>query len=467
MNNQIKLMACLAAGSILLSGCVKYGEDELFPQEYHKVLNFKNGGERITTIYTTGEDETVNFTVMKTGSEETFSAKGKVALMTSAEYAAYAATNYLNYDYLPAGTYKFTDTELDFSDAESYKVLSVAFDAIAVKQQIADNGKQYVLPLKLTSPDASVKDSVLLLELDVQTPKAQFTKAGYWDAITFQPDGAAQQNISNSLTLGSLKNRWDFNCTIGVDDAAKQAFEAYNAEHEGKYVLLPEGTYTFTPTVGFTANADTAAVTVNVDRNKLQRGLYILPIHISDISKNGFEVNANASVMMAGIAYMPDRIPLTVDQFSSNALETYYADGIGYAGLIDGIVGAASAGKHFHSCYSDNTKHDPVYGQYIDVALKSPIRSIMFEYWTRAENGNAAPVEIDLYGSSDGKTWNKLGTANKGLPRTGVTKFTSKIYQSETAFSYFRFAVVTSANGDLKGQSWNCFNLAELSLYGN
>lgn len=460
--NKITLLACLAAGSYLLTSCETYGDDELFPEQYHRALNFKDAGERSLTFYTTGEDDVTQFTVMKSGSEAEFAVKGNINAMSEAEFTTYTQNNNLiGYSYLPQEYYSLSANDLDFSASEKYKVLSATFKTDDIKKlSESNNNAKYILPLLLTSRDATVNDSLLLFEPNILTPAVKFVTPGFQDAITFETGGAATGTISNKLTLG-ITNKWAFNATVAVDDAAKQAFEAYNSSTGNRYTLLPESAYSLPANgiVSFNENTDSVPLNITVNKANLQRGFYILPLNITSITKEGFEVDANNKTMLAGINYIPDRIQLSVDQLSENSPCNY--DGQGLPGLIDGYTNTL-----YHTDYYYGYGHDPVYGNYIDIALKQPIQSVMFEYWTRFENGNGAPTYIDLYTSNDGKNWTKLGTANSGLPTTGNTKYTSHIFQSPSTFTHFRFAVIQGKGGDQRTTS-GFFNLAELALYGN
>lgn len=59
--------ACVLGGTLALSSCEKY--DELFPAQYHCVLNIKDAGIRNTELYTTEAEGTTPVSIMKTGSK--------------------------------------------------------------------------------------------------------------------------------------------------------------------------------------------------------------------------------------------------------------------------------------------------------------------------------------------------------------------------------------------------------------
>lgn len=451
------LATFLVSSLVGFTSCETY--DDLFPEYCHKVLNIKNGGERDITLYTTGEDGELTFSVMKTGSEANSSVTGLVASMAEDEYIAYADKYNISNSYLPEEYYTLVDNTLSFSGQEGYKFVKVIFKTNAISELQNKSGKKYAIPLKLTSTDATVNDSLLILKPEIIVPTIGFQNANYQQLYQFDSSGSAQGSFDIPITL-PIDNIWDFECTVQVTDAAKEKFNQLNASNNSKYTLMPEGNYKFDNKVLFKNGNSISSLKVNVDKTGLNRGFYVIPLEITSCSKEGFKVNENNKFILAGINYSPDKINLTVDQFSTNSL--HEGDGTGLAGLIDGL----GAGKHFHSKWSGMVI-DADYGNYIDVKLKSPIQSVMFEYWTRFENGNAAPKKIKVFVSNDGKSWNELGSISSGLPNGGNQQYTSKIYTSDSKFNYFRFAVLESTAGSMQVSPGSWFNLGEFALYGN
>lgn len=160
------ILATLIAGSLIgLASCEKY--DDLFPEIYHKVLNIKDGGERTVTLNTDNKDNEFVFSVMKTGSEKNALATGLVSPMSEPEYREYADKNNLTRSYLQSKYYSLLDNSLSFSENDSYKFVKVVFDAKAISSLQSESKKDFALPLKLSSEDANVNDSLLVIELDV------------------------------------------------------------------------------------------------------------------------------------------------------------------------------------------------------------------------------------------------------------------------------------------------------------
>lgn len=455
--NKIFWASCAVIGTFALSSCEKY--DELFPEQYHRVLNIKNAGISSVDLYTIDGESAVEISVMKTGSEEKATATGTLAAMTEEAFNTYCSNNNLLYTYLPADCYELKNNDLQFAESERYKFVEAVMNIIAINDVMEQNPeKTYALPLKLSSTDASVNDSLLILLPNVTAPALGFTTSGFVSAANFT--SAGESTVSTSLQLEiPQENTWGLKCKVVSNEFAKEQFEQYNAQNENRYTLLPDDAYTLDANgeLTFADGATSAGLNITFNRSKIGVGEYILPLAIDNVSKDGFDYENAGGVVMLGVVFSPDKIDLTVDQFSANSVQN--GDGTGLMGLIDG----RGAGLHFHSIWGAPIG-DPVYGNYIDVALKSPLTKVKFDYWTRFENGAAAPTHIKIFVSSDNVSWNELGDISSGLPTGADQQYSSRIYTSETQFNYFRFAVLRSVAGDLTKGSW--FNLGEFALYG-
>lgn len=452
--------ACVLGGTLALSGCEKY--DQLFPEQYHCVLNMKDAGIRNVELYTTDTEGSISVSVMKTGSEGDVSANGAITPMPEESFQAYCSANGLTYAYLPAEYYSLQDNELQFSAQERYKFVKALLKTREIRQlQENTGGEQYALPLLLRGSDVSVNDSLLIIVPDIKEPAIGFANAGFTDVVSFSSGGAATFTHTLDLTL-PIPNTWGLQCTLACNDEAREAFEKYNSQSDNRYTLLPESAYTLPENglVTFGNEAATASVDITFSRAALDMKEYILPLSIAGPTVEGVEINAARKTVLLGVTYSPDKLELKASQFHANSVvET--GDGTGYTGLIDGL----GSGLHFHSKWR-STVTDATYGNYIDVTLSAPIQSVKLDYWTRFENGNAAPTHIKLFTSTNGTEWTELGDIASGLPTGANQQYSSPVYRAEQPFSHFRFAVLESVVGSMtNGSAW--FNLGELVLYGN
>lgn len=458
LHNIFWATCCALGGTLALSSCEKY--DELFPNQYHCVLNIKNAGIRNVELYTTESEGSVSVSVMKTGSEGNVAANGVISPMPEDAFQAYCNTYGLKYAYLPSACYSLQNNNLQFSAQERYKFVDALLkNKEIMKLQSNLNGQKYALPLLLRSQEASVNDSLLIIIPDLKTPTIGLANPRFENVGSFSSQGETTLTHTLELTL-PIPNAWGIKCSLVCNEEAKEVFNKYNSQHGNFYKLLPSNAYTLPENgaVTFDNQATTASINIIFNRTSLERGEYILPLSI-DNPIEGVGINAAKKTVLLHIAYVPDKLKLTADMFRANSIQT--EDGTGYNGLIDGL----GAGLHFHSQWYSPI-NDATYGNYIDVTLSTPIKSIKFDYWTRFEHGNAAPTHIKLFTSTNGTEWTEVGEIINGLPKGANQQYSSPVYQAEQPFSHFRFAVLESTAGSMtNGSKW--FTLGELVLYGN
>ena len=108
--------------------------------------------------------------------------------------------------------------------------------------------------------------------------------------------------------------------------------------------------------------------------------------------------------------------------------------------------------------------NDPMYGQYIDIALDSSISHFAYSLWTRYENANGAPVTTHIYASTDGSTWHLIGIVSNEFTE-GDEEYDSGVFSYREPYNYVRIAVTESNAGSVTatGGYWNC---GELEIYG-
>lgn len=445
----------LASVLLVLGSCETY--DDLFPEEYHATLTLQTSGTVANALYTTGFDGEYEFTVMKGGSEPELSATGRVESMNAAEFAQYCETWNLSYTMIPPQYYSLENNDLSFAGADQrYAKVKTIFKTSELKTLFeASPNTRYALPLLLTSTEATVNDSLLLLVPNIMTPNVRFSRTEYLDGnllASFAAGSEDRQTLEVPVVL-PIDNQWDFTATAV---AAPEAFDSYNASHGGIYTLLPEEYYTLADngTITFTSDQTSARLSIDVTRpNDMKK--YILPVRLTGCSFEDFDLDE--SIIYIGI--YNGLVDLTVDMLSANSIETNYQDGTGLAGLIDG----RGAGLHFHSSWSAPVG-DPTYGNYIQVNLKRPMSTVQFEYYTRFENASSAPKVIEVFISQDGSSWESLSDEiSEGLPNTGNARYLSPVFDAGHEFSYFRFCVL-QGNGNCRTGGF--FNLGEFGLWG-
>ena len=216
----------------------------------------------------------------------------------------------------------------------------------------------------------------------------------------------------------------------------------------------------------FESGNNESASTVTIRRDHLSKGYtYLLPLRLKAITE--YENIAASDKVFYGIVEYPldmvkDKIALTTamlaDPFGCGG-----GDGTVLANLVDG-----ETSTYYHTQYG-KAVGDVTYGQPVDITLPNPMRSVMFSYTTRTQNGNGTPLLIKLFISNDGNAWDELTTISSGLPNyVAGASYTSKVFAAAQEFKYLRFSVMSSPLGICDGQSTGpCWALAELELWGS
>ena len=150
-------------------------------------------------------------------------------------------------------------------------------------------------------------------------------------------------------------------------------------------------------------------------------------------------------------------VPLTVDMLSTNAP----------SGRDEGLDKAIddNPSTFFHSTWSNDPQYEKLPADscpYISVHLPRSIRSLVFYYMSRSDNGARNPHAMKVYASADGVGWTEVAyfDASSGIPTSGAgAEFTSPAITLDRAYSYWRFEQTAC------GYSSNYLALSEFRLY--
>lgn len=433
MKNILMISLIFALG-LSFTGCEDNKDEYL--GDYSTILYFKESGELPITLYKTGEDWDYQLVVNKAGSNLTSVTDVGVKVLKDNALAEYNTEHGTQYVKLPENYYQIIDNRLDFSSGDLYKMVNIVFKTDLIYELPAD--VKYVLPVSLSESKDSInseKNSTLLIP-SVMIPSIYFNQTGFV-SNTFTDEGEAQATFTLPVTM-PMQNKWTFDCTIEVD---KALLEAYNEKNGTTYTLLPENAYTLSGDgkLSFTPEFSLKELEINVEREKLIYGDYVLPLRLTNCTQEGFVIDTEKNACLYGISYVPDKnkmkdVALTVNMLSSNAVEPSEGS---LANLLDGDVET-----YFHSAWSVAVEG----AHYLQVALPTESSALSFSYTTRSANGSAAPAEIIVEGSIDGVSFNRIRTLSSGLPTGGKETYESQIMVGES-FKFVRFVVTKNATG--------------------
>ncbi len=162
---KIFLLTFLVGLTFFFAGCETY--EDLFPEEYHVVLNFKDGMEKEVELSLEGATTEVGVSVMKTGSEDNSVASGLVEVMSEEDFKAIAEKYNIKGVFLAPEFYTLNNNELSFTGDESYKFVNVSLKNDEIKALTKKNIDKVALPLKLSSTDATVNTNMVIILVEL------------------------------------------------------------------------------------------------------------------------------------------------------------------------------------------------------------------------------------------------------------------------------------------------------------
>ena len=448
MKNIISAAGC-ALGLALLASCSnsEYNLDNLFPDEYHKVLYINNAADQGLTIYDVDEEHTDTIQLFKAGSHPQLEADATFEQCSAEELDSL----HKDYTILPANCYTMEKTT-HFAPGVRSANIPVKFDLAAVKAFLASQtgSKPVALSLKLVSENASVNSEKMWFfrEITVEQPRVDFTpatiKASFCDA---------ELNITNQL---SINNNWNFSCNLSTS-TAEQDVQAYNSSNGTAYKLLPETAYKLSANK-LVFDKGTREVTTKMTLNVAalsMNSVYLLPVRMADCSISGFNVSSSVLYVI-----VDPKVNITLDMLSSPCTQT--DDGSALPGLIDN-----DSKSYWHSVWKTNYLNAD-YGHYFQVDLKKTMhKALRFDYYTR-DYYPVCPTEIGIFVSNDGNTWKELVRLTRdkdGLPGTS-SMWTSPEYSLPFDVNHIRFCIFRSNNGRTGVDNGACTAVTGFDLWG-
>lgn len=457
MRKNTLLLGSLMSLMLLTQTACEDNKDE-YISDYSTVLYFKNSGDVPVTLYRTGEDDNYKLVIDKAGSDLKAQTEVTATVLDNTALAIYNSENGTDYHLLPANCYEVAEnTTVSFGSSDLYKVVDVTMKTEEIYKLAAPESGSYVIPFQLVNSKNTINPNknYAFVAPRVEIPTVYFGKTGFSNTTITKND---QDEITLTLPIEMvIDNKWEFDCQVKVDESL---LEAYNAENNTAFRLLPADSYTISDRVTFAPGSNVANVEININRPKLNMGTYILPLNLERCFQDYFDIDDSKKTCLFGVSYTPPRtdlkdVALTVSMLSTNAQEANEGP---IAELIDG-----KKDTFFHSSWSSSVLDK--YGHYIDIALPNEVNSVAFDYVTRHNNNNATPKTIKLWTSADNNVWELLGIVTGDLPTAAGASYSSTVYASPTKFKYFRFAVTESASGKMNDKESSSFALAEFSLY--
>jgi hypothetical protein len=330
----------------------EYDLDNLVPDQYHKVVYFKNGGKQNLSLYTTQSGYKDSLVIVKAGSDPNLKADVNVKVLTQQEVdSIYSNVEGVDYKVIPSDAYSFDEgQELAFDKGVTGKYYPVTIDPVKIYQQIKANpDAKFVLPLQLKSKSDSINSTLdqTFIIFDVKSPLVAFQNQVQNEMMIYK---SLNINVPINLTNSDM-NKWDINCTLDQTENA-QLVSSYNASHNTSYEVLPENAYQI-KNLNIAQGTFLDTATVSVDRAYLQNDhTYLLPLKLSGTSL-GDQVEIDSTVnyiVLSNPTYAivnPDRSSWKVLFCNNdNKMSGMNSDNSGPYALLDGNVNS-----YWHSNY--------------------------------------------------------------------------------------------------------------------
>ncbi|MEG0887869.1 MAG: DUF1735 domain-containing protein [Bacteroides sp.] len=421
-----------------------------FLEDFSTILYFKNSGETPLTLYKTGENTDYSIVVNKAGSDLSAITDVSVGIMDQASLAVYNAEHGTTYREMPTDCYTFQSGKLQFASSETHKNMKLTLITTEIDKLEPSEGT-YVIPFEMYgSPDSiNSRKNVLFINPKVVIPEIYFKKTGY-QMNTISDEGAAQISLTLPLVL-PLENKWNFNCTVGINETL---LNDYNKENEVDYSLLPLTAYTMNKdgVVAFEPGGASSELTININRSGLSYGNYVLPLQLNSCSHPTFLIDPTQNTCLFGVSYVPEESKLSQVALKESMIGIF-PDPTNEGSIAEMIDGKADT--YYHS----NWEGKYPLPHHIDLRLSKESNAFIFEYQTRHDTNNGTPQLISIYGSMDGVTFKKITTISENLPTEVGQKYKSPVLVGKP-FKVLRISVEKTPNG-------NSFAFAELKLSVN
>lgn len=472
MKKLLRIFLFTAGVASLTTACdeSEWKVQNLFPEEYHKILYVLDSGEQEVTLYKTGSNTEFAYSVIKAGSEPTEAAAVNIRILSQSEIdTKYSNIQGTPYWVIPEGSYEIKTKELSFGSNDAFKYLNFTINPEAVetfmKQKKADTPAeapymQFVLPIWLegtTATDSvnSQKNYVLMNIKNIQSPKI-----GFSDYEVKEKDYSLSElvDINESVeVMLDVDNQWNF---IINADINKQYVADYNAAHSTNYQLLNPDMVTFDKEITFTETSSSATLNLSVKLSQLATlgqsgfGDYMLPITlgeetIGDVAFGRSDERATYVFVVKNHGKYS-----TAERASWTWSVNSWASNEGNNGFLKNVYDGNHA-SYWHSRYSagEGVTNQLPYIFNIDFGTAKTIHQIGLVNRNHATytDTKAGIVEI----STDGTTYTQVGTFSliKGDWNEQVFPLTP------IKARYFRFQIKESYRGS------NCA-LGEVYLYG-
>lgn len=458
------------AALMLAAGCSESDVQDLFTDNYHKIIYIKDAGDKNVTLYVTGSDVNYSFKVCKGGSNPALSAAGRIEVMSQAQVdEEYSIPYGETYKVLTSDAYTLNGADVEFGTADMAKTVDVSLKVNRVKTLTdSDPDALWVLPLRLVSDRDSVNadnNSYVIIVDKVSEPLVGFKKSGVEE---FTCDISEPFSIKVPVSLIDVDNIWNLTGTIGIDN---QFLSDYNRDN-GTAHALPDINYSVCNSFELKSDRQEAIVEVSVpDFGTRTSGSMMIPLKITGVSMFSVSAqHAHYAALLKLTGHKFDRSNWIAKACSEQAQEQFdwgTETASPAQNVLDGDINTMWHYKYGSKGEGSCGGHD--YGKHcIMIDMKSKHTLTQIGLVQRAGGEWNILKSVRFWVSNDDAVWNANASEKAGWQAVdGVYTMTEDTDQREHVFDipasegrYLKVEVVES----LKGGDVGAF--AEIFCYG-
>lgn len=195
------------------------------------------------------------------------------------------------YTLLPSEMYKIKTSKLNLSTGDYQVPFEIEFNAAAIEALAASTKMLYALPVKLTSPNNSLKLAADAQTFSVIVPTVLDAYIGFkvsgltaTKSVVNMANSPAEMKFYSFVTT-NYNNKWDLTYKVAVD---AEALTAFNTANKTAHNLLPADAYRIDAGSLKVQNLNNeGAISYFIKKAGAPIGEYVLPLTITEVSKNG------------------------------------------------------------------------------------------------------------------------------------------------------------------------------------
>lgn len=421
-----------------------YEYDQLFPDQYKRVVCIKQESKAQKELFNVGKDDYIDFTILRSGGIPELEASVNIEPMTQEELSQYSSS----YVLASSDIFTLSASKLNFESGERYKTLRGTFPADGIEkasQAIAalEPGQILCAAFKITeSGETSIdkEKNYIIRELSVNEPQLNFHFEGTYVTTT-----TTTLNVELPFANEDFEVTWD--CEIkAADFSDMEPSTAFGNGLPAKYVAWSNVAPVVEGNSSMAAGETTATYTISLPAGT-PAGIYDVQIKFGNAKLNGQKDMLTNYADKGEVYTHYIRFDTRTDNFIYHLPfeDSYPAPGTVLEGIKQAIP---NVGMSFHpiSSASDNPANAPFDGNVtshwenrwsggygpkskipfetlFDLGAKMDVTAL--EHWRRNDSMRTDTKTVELYAAENADYSNRESHVYEGLVYLGTYEYGS------------------------------------------